>query len=112
MTELRRRWLLRNGITAAACLLFWNTVLLRPLRVLVVLFHEVSHALAVLLTGGGVHTIEVISYRSGMISLSGGLAVPVYSAGYLGTAFIGSLEGANIPYFEAPFPGMRLIHQT
>jgi sugar lactone lactonase YvrE len=28
------------------------------------------------------------------------------------TAFIGSLEGANIPCFEAPFPGMRLIHQT
>jgi sugar lactone lactonase YvrE len=28
------------------------------------------------------------------------------------TAFIGSLEGANIPYFEAPFPGMRLVHQT
>jgi sugar lactone lactonase YvrE len=28
------------------------------------------------------------------------------------TAFIGSLEGTNIPYFEAPHPGMRLIHQA
>jgi gluconolactonase len=27
------------------------------------------------------------------------------------TAFIGSLEGTNIPYFEVPFPGARLIHQ-
>jgi sugar lactone lactonase YvrE len=27
------------------------------------------------------------------------------------TAFLGSLAGTNIPYFEAPFPGMRLIHQ-
>ncbi len=27
------------------------------------------------------------------------------------TAFIGSLEGTDIPYFEAPYPGMRLIHQ-
>jgi sugar lactone lactonase YvrE len=27
------------------------------------------------------------------------------------TAFIGSLEGTSIPYFEVPFPGMRLIHQ-
>ncbi|MBW1710773.1 MAG: SMP-30/gluconolactonase/LRE family protein [Deltaproteobacteria bacterium] len=26
-------------------------------------------------------------------------------------AFLGSLDGTNIPYFEAPFPGMRLIHQ-
>ena len=27
------------------------------------------------------------------------------------TAFLGSLEGTAIPYFEVPFPGMRLIHQ-
>jgi gluconolactonase len=27
------------------------------------------------------------------------------------TAFLGSLEGATIPYFEVPFPGMRLVHQ-
>ncbi|OGP89646.1 MAG: hypothetical protein A2031_09340 [Deltaproteobacteria bacterium RBG_19FT_COMBO_43_11] len=27
------------------------------------------------------------------------------------TAFIGSLEGTNIPYFEVHNPGMRLIHQ-
>ena len=27
------------------------------------------------------------------------------------TAFIGSLEGTTIPYFEVPHPGMRLIHQ-
>jgi sugar lactone lactonase YvrE len=27
------------------------------------------------------------------------------------TAFLGSLEGTTIPYFEVPFPGMRLIHQ-
>ncbi len=27
------------------------------------------------------------------------------------TAFIGSLDGTNIPYFPVPYPGMRLIHQ-
>ena len=27
------------------------------------------------------------------------------------TAFIGSLDGRNIPCFEVPFPGMRLVHQ-
>jgi sugar lactone lactonase YvrE len=27
------------------------------------------------------------------------------------TAFIGSLGGTNVPYFEVPFPGMRLAHQ-
>jgi len=27
------------------------------------------------------------------------------------TAFIGSLEGTTIPYFEVPYSGMRLVHQ-
>lgn len=27
------------------------------------------------------------------------------------TAYIGSLDGTTIPFFEAPFPGMRLVHQ-
>jgi gluconolactonase len=27
------------------------------------------------------------------------------------TAFIGSLEGSTIPYFDVPFPGMPLVHQ-
>jgi gluconolactonase len=28
------------------------------------------------------------------------------------TAFLGSLEGTCIPYFQVPWPGMRLVHQT
>ncbi|HPD56753.1 MAG TPA: SMP-30/gluconolactonase/LRE family protein [Smithellaceae bacterium] len=27
------------------------------------------------------------------------------------TAFIGSLDGTNVPYFAVPYPGARLIHQ-
>jgi len=27
------------------------------------------------------------------------------------TAFIGSLSGTSVPYFEVPHPGMRLVHQ-
>ena len=27
------------------------------------------------------------------------------------TAFIGSLGGTNVPCFEVPYPGMRLVHQ-
>ncbi|MBN1835468.1 MAG: M50 family metallopeptidase [Spirochaetales bacterium] len=112
MTLLRRRWLVRNGLTFAVFLLLWNTVPVRPLRVLVVLLHEISHALAVLLTGGGVHTIEVISHRSGMISLSGGMAIPVYSAGYLGTALIGSLligSSHHYPLKRSLYLGLGLL---
>jgi hypothetical protein len=87
----RGRWLLRNGSIAVVLLVFWDTVLVRPLRVLVVLLHEIFHALAALVTGGGVNTIEVISHRTGLTSLYGGLPAVVYSAGYLGTAFIGAV---------------------
>ena len=27
------------------------------------------------------------------------------------TAFIGSLAGTNVPFFEVPYPGVRLVHQ-
>lgn len=27
------------------------------------------------------------------------------------TAFLGSLDGTTIPFFEVPYPGMRLVHQ-
>lgn len=28
------------------------------------------------------------------------------------TAYIGSLGGTNVPFFEVPYPGMRLVHQN
>ena len=87
----RRQWLIRNGTITILLLLLWDTALVKPLRVLVVLLHEIFHALAAVLTGGGVHAIDVISHRTGLTSLYGGAAGVVFSAGYLGTAFLGSL---------------------
>jgi hypothetical protein len=87
----RGAWLLRNGLAAAVLALAWNTVLVRPLRVLVVLIHEIFHALASLASGGGVLSIEVLSYSGGVTTLAGGCPLVVYSAGYLGTALLGSL---------------------
>lgn len=71
-----------------------------PLRILAVFFHEMLHAVAAFLTGGGVTAIEVTSYEAGRTALYGGLPVIVYSAGYLGTAILGGvflLSGRNIP---------------
>jgi hypothetical protein len=87
----RGSWLLRNVITAGLLVLAWNTVPARPLRVLVVLIHEIFHALASLASGGGVLRIEVLSFSSGVTTLAGGSPLAVYSAGYLGTALLGSL---------------------
>jgi N-acetylneuraminic acid mutarotase len=88
---VRRQWLIRNGAIAVFLILFWNTVLVRPFRVLVVLLHEIFHALAAVITGGGVHAIEIVSHRTGLTSLYGGVPGVVFSAGYIGTAFFGSL---------------------
>jgi hypothetical protein len=90
----------------------WNTVPARPLRVLVVLVHEIFHALTALLTGGGVQTIEVLSYQVGLTSLYGGLPVLVYSAGYLGTALLGSLllgSGPHYPMKRFLYLGLGLL---
>ena len=89
--KAREAWLLRNGLAAALLALAWNTVPIRPLRVLVVLIHEIFHALASLVSGGGVLSIEVLSYSSGVTTLAGGSPLLVYSAGYLGTALLGSV---------------------
>ncbi len=91
MLETRKQWLIRNAIIAVVLVLLWNTVPVKPFRALVVLLHEIFHALAALATGGGVHTVEVISYRVGLTSLYGGMPALVYSAGYIGTAFLGSV---------------------
>ena len=96
--KAREAWLLRNGLAAALLALAWNTIPLRPLRVLVVLIHDRFHALASLLSGGGVLSIEVLSYSGGVTTLAGGSPLLVYSAGYLGTALLGSVLLAAAPW--------------
>ncbi|TFG61145.1 MAG: hypothetical protein E4H36_10915 [Spirochaetales bacterium] len=99
MLEIRQKWLIRNSITAAVLALLWNTILLRPMRVLIVFLHEAFHAAAALVTGGGVRMIEILSHESGVARLYGGWPVLVYSAGYLGTALTGSLLLGAYPWF-------------
>lgn len=89
MLASRKQWLIRNIVTAVVLILLWNTAPVKPFRALVVMLHEIFHALAALVTGGGVQMIEVISYRVGLTRFSGGIPVLVYSAGYVGTAFLG-----------------------
>ena len=74
---------------------FWESPLLRPLKLLVVMMHETGHALTSLLVGGRVERVVISSDESGacLSSLpeSTWRAVLVYSAGYLGSAVAGSL---------------------
>ncbi|MBN1674738.1 MAG: M50 family metallopeptidase [Kiritimatiellae bacterium] len=74
----------------AASLLLWNSVLLYPLQLLVVLMHETAHGLAALATGGSVVRVEVHALQGGLTCTVGGKRFIILSAGYLGSSLIGA----------------------
>lgn len=69
---------------------FWSTVVVWPLRVFVVLLHEVSHGLAAVATGGRIVSIELSPREGGLCTTAGGWAFVISSAGYLGSALFGA----------------------
>lgn len=74
---------------ALVLLFLWNTLLVYPLRVLVVFFHELAHAAAALATGGSVHLIHVNAFEGGLTITRGGNSLVMLSAGYIGSLLIG-----------------------
>lgn len=71
--------------------LLWGTAAVLPLKLFVVLLHELSHGLAALLTGGEVHAIVVTADEGGLCRCPGGNAFATLSAGYLGSLAWGGL---------------------
>ena len=89
----RRRTRLLLGITAfyIALWLLWLTPVVFPLKIFVVLLHEISHALAAIATGGAVERIVLNIDQGGATYVLGGNAFIVLSAGYLGSLLWGLL---------------------
>ena len=88
------RRLLRAAAVAAFLVILWvawNTVLLYPLKLLVVLLHEVSHGVAAVATGGRIREIAVTADQGGWCDCPGGNAFLTLSAGYLGSLGWGAL---------------------
>jgi hypothetical protein len=71
--------------------LLWNTVLVYPLKIFVVLLHEVSHAVAAVATGGSIQRIVLDPMQGGACYCPGGSAFLTLSAGYLGSLLWGGL---------------------
>jgi hypothetical protein len=67
----------------------WQHPVLDPLKLLVVFFHESSHALATLLTGGSVVELVIVSEQGGHVLSQGGNRFVILSAGYLGSLLWG-----------------------
>jgi hypothetical protein len=70
-------------------ILAWDTPILYPLKLLVVFFHESSHILATLLTGGTVKELVINAGEGGYVMSQGGNRFIILSAGYIGSLFWG-----------------------
>ena len=73
----------------AALWFFWDTSLVYPLKIFVVLLHEISHAIASVATGGGIEKITLDPRQGGACHCFGGNAFITLSAGYLGSLLWG-----------------------
>ncbi len=75
--------------------LFWDSPVLWPLKLLVVMMHESGHAIATLFVGGRVDRIHIAADQSGqcLSYLPPGVLpkIIVYSAGYVGSTLAGAL---------------------
>ena len=90
-TSRKVRFLAGFAVYFGAVWLLWDTVLVYPLKIFVVLLHEVSHAAAALATGGAVDRITLDPNQGGATYTMGGSRFVTLSAGYLGSLAWGSL---------------------
>jgi hypothetical protein len=67
----------------------WDYPIFYPLKLLVVFFHESSHALATLLTGGSVKELIINKDQGGHVISQGGNRFIILSAGYIGSLLWG-----------------------
>lgn len=67
----------------------WQTPVMLPLKILVVLFHEISHGLAAILTGGEIVSLSVSTDQGGLAVTRGGSRFLILTAGYLGSLLFG-----------------------
>ncbi|MEL6685275.1 MAG: M50 family metallopeptidase [Pseudomonadota bacterium] len=76
-------------LLTAAVFACWQTAAIVPLKILIVFFHEASHAIATLLTGGEVVSLSVSADQGGLVLSRGGSRFWTLTAGYLGSLLIG-----------------------
>jgi hypothetical protein len=67
----------------------WQTPAVVPLKILIVFFHEASHAIATFLTGGEVVSLSISANQGGEVWSLGGNRFVTLTAGYLGSLLIG-----------------------
>jgi hypothetical protein len=69
----------------------WDTPIVYPIKIFVVCLHELGHALAALLTGGQVVSIQLFPEEGGLTTTRGGWSFIILSAGYVGSLVAGGV---------------------
>jgi hypothetical protein len=81
----RGRFLLGFALYFVVLWALWDTPLLHPLQLFVVLLHEISHGIVAIATGGTIVSIGLTPGQGGYCQCPGGNAFLTLSAGYLGS---------------------------
>jgi hypothetical protein len=90
ITKRRFKFLAGFAVYFVALWLLWNTPIVYPLKIFVVLLHEVSHGVMALATGGTIEKIVITANQGGLCQCPGGSTFLVLSAGYLGSLLWGA----------------------
>ncbi len=70
---------------------FWDSIFVYPIKLFVVLSHEMMHAIAAMVTGGEVEYITITENLGGQTAILGGNKFLIASAGYIGSLFAGAV---------------------
>ncbi len=72
-------------------LVLWDSPIIYPIKIFVVLLHEVSHAIAAIVSGGSVEKIILDLDLAGSTITKGGNQILIAMSGYIGSLILGSL---------------------
>ncbi|KZT24037.1 hypothetical protein NEOLEDRAFT_1068187 [Neolentinus lepideus HHB14362 ss-1] len=93
-TSTQRTTLIVAGCYIIAIAILWHVPFLSwiiyPFKLLTVGFHEMSHAIAGILTCAHIQSVELDPDEGGETRMSGGIPWITLPAGYLGSSFIGA----------------------
>ena len=84
-TKRRLRFLAGFAAYFVALWFLWDTPVVYPLKVFVVLLHEISHGIAAVASGGSIEKILLDLNEGGACYCPGGNAFVTLTAGYLGS---------------------------
>jgi len=72
-------------------LFFFDTFLLFPIKLFIIIFHEISHVIAGIISGGKINYLTFDLNLAGKTSIEGGSIIFIASSGYLGSLIVGAL---------------------